>query len=76
MTDRNYAELINLAAELATGKGLPTYPDGEFYATTPERERRRILKAMTDVDERCKDWAVRVRAVADRLSLGKSEVSK
>lgn len=64
-----YSDLIKLAAELVRGQGLPTsYDDGEFFVSTPQAERRRILKAVADTEERCKAWGVRVRHIADKLS--------
>jgi hypothetical protein len=63
-----YADLIKLAAEMVRGEGMPTCFDGEFYASTPLCERRRIMKAMADVEERCKVWGIRLRNIADRLA--------
>lgn len=69
VANREYAELINLAAELARGDGLPTcFDEDNFYKSTPVAERRRVRAALVKMENRCKDWAVRVRAVADRLS--------
>lgn len=63
-----HSDLIKLAAELVRGDGLPTCFDNGFYASTPKIERRRITKAMEDVDERCRQWAVRLKTIADKLS--------
>lgn len=63
-----HSDLINLAAELVRGEGLPTCFENGFYASTPKIERRRITKAMDDVDERCRQWAIRLKTIADKLS--------
>lgn len=68
--NRDYAELINLAAEMARGLNMPlcSYEDNGFYASTPKAERKRLTALAERADRQSKDWAVRVRAVADRLS--------
>lgn len=76
MTDRNYAELINLAAEMARGTDMPSehWDDHKWLRSTPITERRRVLKQAEKANDRCRDWAYRLKAVADRISQqGKSE---
>ena len=74
MTNRDYAELINLAAEMARCAGMPSplIDDAYFYRSTPVAERRRYRQVAERAEEQAKQWAVRLRAVADRLSSGKS----
>lgn len=69
MADRNYAELINLAAEMVRGTDMPSehWDDHKWQRTTGINERRRILKEAERANDRCRDWANRLRAIADRL---------
>ncbi len=73
MANRDYAELINLAAEMVRGTDMPSQylGDHKWQKTTGINERRRILKEAVKANDRCRDWAVRLRAIANRL--GKSE---
>jgi hypothetical protein len=76
VADRNYAELINLAAEMARSTNMPSefWEDWKWYATTPIAERRKVLKAAEKANDQCRDWAVRLRTIADRISKqGKSD---
>lgn len=70
MADRNYAELINLAAEMARCISMPSpFVDDEFFCrSTPLADRRRYREMATLAEWQAKEWAVRVRAIADRLS--------
>jgi hypothetical protein len=70
VSSRDYAELINLAAEMAQGKDMPSpyWDDHKWYRSTPLAERRGVLKSAEKANDRCRDWAMRIRAVADRLS--------
>lgn len=73
--DRNYAELINLAHEMALGTDMPSehWGDHQWLRSTPITERRRILKEAEKANDRCRDWAARLKAIADRLSKQHSE---
>ncbi len=66
---RDYAELTNLAAEMVNGKNMPSPYDDDhgFYASTPKAERKRLLGLAEKADRQAKDWAIRVKAVADRI---------
>lgn len=70
MNHRDYAELINLAAEMAQERNMPSshYEDHGFYSSTPKAERKRLIAIAEKAGNQSKDWAMRVRAVADRLS--------
>lgn len=70
MTDRNYIDLIDLAHEMACSSGMPSehWDDHKWLRSTPITERRRILKEAQKANDRCRDWAVRLRTIADRLS--------
>lgn len=60
--------LIHLAAEMAQGKTLPScFEDGNFYASTPVSERRRILKAIDDMGDSLRLYAIRIRDLADKI---------
>lgn len=74
MTRRDYSELINLASEMVRGVGMVSehYDDHKWCLTTPLRERRRIIKEAQKANDQARDWAMRVKAVADRLSQGKT----
>lgn len=70
MANREYAELINLAAEMAQGRGMVSehWDDHKWYRSTPMAERRNVIEAAMKANEQCRDWAVRLRAIANRLS--------
>ena len=70
MADRNHAELINLAAEMVRGTDMPSehWDDHPWQKTTGINERRRVLKEAEKANDRCKDWATRLKAIADRIS--------
>lgn len=70
MVDRNYADLIDLTAEMAHGSGMPSehWDDHPWQKTTGINERRRVLREAAKANDQCRDWAVRLRAIADRLS--------
>ena len=67
--NRDYAELINIAAEMVNGKNMPSPYDDEhdWCRSTPIKERRRLLALSEKADEQAKVWAMRVKAVADRI---------
>lgn len=68
-TDPIVGKLIQLAAKLARGEGVPREFDvSNFYASTPMAERRRIVNAINGVEETHKVWAIELRRIADELS--------
>lgn len=70
MSKRDYAELINLAAEMVCGTDIPSpyADDWRWYASTCQSQKGVVLKVAERANERCKQWAIRLRAIADRLS--------
>ena len=63
-----YEQLIRLAAEIVRGHpGLPN-SDWMWYQTTPQAERRLVIRTTNVADEQCKVWAVEIRRLADALS--------
>ena len=67
--NRDYAELINIAAEMVRGQNMPSpyYDDHGFYSSTPKAERKRILAIAEKADQQAKDWAMRVKSIAERI---------
>lgn len=63
-----YPELINLAAEMARGIGLPS-PYSDDHPT--RRTRSYWLQQLEQADERVKHWAMDVKAIADKISQAK-----
>lgn len=68
-TDPIVSKLIKFAAVLARGEGVPREFDVEnFYASTPQAERKRIRKAIDAIEETHKIWAMELRRIADELN--------
>lgn len=64
-----HGHLIRVAAELVRGVGLPScFDEDNFYQSTPKSERRRVLKAIEDIHEQHKLWAIQIRQYADELA--------
>lgn len=61
-----YSDLIIIAAEMARGLHSPFDLHG-FYQSTPKSERRRVLDEITRRDDKCREWAIRIRQAADAL---------
>lgn len=59
-----YSELIHIAAELARGNGFLSTCAEDM---NPRLKRADVLKTAEAQEQRLKDWAYRVRRVADRL---------
>jgi hypothetical protein len=78
VSNRNYAELINLAAEMVRGTGMPSpyVEDWRWYASTCQSQQNIVLEAAERANEQCKQWAIRLRSIADRLSEQHSESVK
>lgn len=69
MVSRAYSRLIQLAAKMVRGEGVPReFDEGNFYASTPMAERRRIVAAINNVEETHKQWATELRVIADEIS--------
>ncbi len=58
-------ELIKLASDLVCGKLLPEIDTEHWYVSTPQAERRRIVKAMDDTHERHKVLAMALKKLID-----------
>lgn len=63
-----HSDLIKLAAELVRGEGVPDWSDHKFYRSTPNGERREIMEALRYADEALRNYGVRLKAIADKLS--------
>lgn len=62
----HYGSVIKVAADLARGNLLPRIDDERgWYVTTCKAERARIIDAILEADERCKDAAVMLRHATD-----------
>lgn len=57
--------LIKLAADLACGKLLPDIDTEHWYVSTPQSERRRIVKAVEDTHERHKVLAMALKKLTE-----------
>jgi hypothetical protein len=70
VSNRDHAELINLAAQMVRGTGMPSShaDDWRWYASTCQSQKGVILEVAERANDQCKAWAVRLRAIADRLS--------
>lgn len=70
MAESAHSALIKLAVEMVRGTNMPSefWDDWKWYSTTPITERRKVLKAAERANNQCRDWAVRLRMIADRLS--------
>jgi hypothetical protein len=69
MAQRDYAELINLAAEMARGKGMPSpyIDDYGLPKSTPVGAKCTMMEVANIAQDQSRDWAIRLRAIADRL---------
>jgi len=65
-----YSKLIHIAAEMVRGEGLPSpyAEDHNWYRTTPVAQRVAVEREYERASNRCKEWAMRIKAVADQLS--------
>lgn len=63
-----YTDLMKLAAEMARGDGMPDWSEHQFCRSTPTSERSAILQALRDADEIVVTYALRLRAIVDRLA--------
>jgi hypothetical protein len=63
-----YNDLITMASELARGEGVPDWSDHVFFRSTPVGERREIMKALRNADDAMRQYAIRLRDIADKLS--------
>jgi hypothetical protein len=63
-----HSDLMHLAAQLVRGEGVPDWSEHKFCSTTPVTERRAILQALRQADESMRSYAVRLKAILDRLS--------
>jgi hypothetical protein len=65
-----HSDLIKLAAEILHAPNMPaTADDRTWYVSTPMAERRKVCKEAEDAHEQCRVWALKVKAIADRLAL-------
>lgn len=73
-----HSELIRLAAEMARAEGMPSpyLEDHAFYVSTPMAERRRLIAVAQKAENQCRDWAMRLRAVADALAADSASVTQ
>lgn len=71
MSNRERSELIKLAAEMVHGVGMPPeyVSDHAWCKTTCAKERDRVVRDAQKAHDQCKDWAMRIKAIADRLAL-------
>lgn len=63
--------LIKIAAEMATGKGLPSsfIEDHKLPKTTPVKTVRIVEKEFDKMDYAVKDWAHRISQIARSLTI-------
>ena len=66
--DRKH-ELFRIAAELATGKSMPSTEreDWNFPKYISSKQKCRIIGASYLANFQCKEWAIRIRKIADTL---------
>lgn len=68
-----HSDLIKLAASILHAPNMPlTAEDRKWYATTPIAERRAVCKEAEAAHEQCRQWAIQIKAIADRLSPSRS----
>ena len=62
-------QMIFLAAEIVRCTNMPSEhrDDWKWYATTPMAERRKVLKAAERANDQCREWAIRLRGISDKL---------
>ena len=64
-----HSDLIKLAAEILRTPNMPlTFEYRTWYASTPIAERRAVCKEAEAAHEQCRQWAIKIKAIADRLS--------
>jgi hypothetical protein len=66
MNKRGYPELINIAAEMARGDGLPSDASEDHL---PRRRRSYWLAQLEKAQNQSREWAIRVRDAADKTPL-------
>lgn len=64
------SELITVAAEMALKKDMPPtlIEDWHFPKSVSKKQAVRVVSAAWLADERCRQWAVKVRNLADELT--------
>ena len=67
MTDK--AELIKIAAELAMCKNMPSpfFDDWNFPKYMSYKQRCMVVFEAAIAEHQCKEWAIRIREIADRI---------
>ena len=68
-TESARRDILKIAAELLHHPALPStfIEDWSLPKSTPRKTCRKIIASADAVDEQCKRWAVRLRAVYDSL---------
>jgi hypothetical protein len=65
LSERYRTALVKLAADLVCGRLLPELDTEHWFVSTPQSERRRIVKAMEDVHERHKVLAMELKKLTE-----------
>lgn len=62
-------ELISLAAEMVMAKNMPSqhYDDWDWPQGMQITSWRKVFDAAYSAENQCKDWAVRLREIADSI---------
>ena len=65
-------ELIRLAAEMVQCRNMLACPieDWAWPKSTPVSVRRNVLADAAKAREQCRQWGIKIRALADRLEGG------
>lgn len=63
-----HSALIQMAAELVRGEGVPDWSEQRFYRSTPKAEQRRMLKALRAADESLRSYGIRLKDIADKVA--------
>ena len=68
MTESQRSLLLQLAAEMIHGKGMPPEWVGDWENVgkgTPMKTKREMSKVGREANEQCRAWARRIKAVLD-----------
>lgn len=73
--EKAYSKLIKIAAEMAMCQSMPSpvYSDWSFPKGMQPTAWRKVCGSALSAENQCKQWAIRVKEIADSLNISEKE---